>query len=451
MVKSTNDKLLAVLITLLLVLPVSFLVSGESLVVSRQGDGFDSIQKAINKASAGDVVHLEEGTYRENLILDEGIAIKGKGPEKVKIISKNKKEPVVLAGPSNAEIKLAGVAIKGSTGSTVSKCPDIDKGVCPVGLSATGEVSISVVNARITVNAGILLQDSSRLSLVNSLVAKNGEKLKGNSNIFFAGIELRNSSRAKLKDVEVIENHIGLLLSNSATAEIKKCRVSGSSRAGVWVANQAEALFEESKFHNNEVGIHGFGGEIKLVGSKISENNLGVEFIATKASMEDVSITGNEVGGDLRRRSKVRLKGSTISANGRTGIKVFNSKVNLYNIAFVKNGFYGLQLFEGSASLVKNSRFENNKSAGILLQKTSKARVVSSSFKEHGKAIQMAGSSRLELNKSKITNNETGIEISIPDNFGGSLRGFGNIISDNDNNFSGVSKNKQGKLLTEQE
>lgn len=451
MVNSSIDKHLTSWVVLLLVLSVSFSASGESLVVSKQGDEFHSIQKAIDKASTGDVVHVEEGTYRENLNLDEGITIKGKGPEKVKIISKNKKEPVVLAGPSSAEIKLAGVAIKESTGSKVSKCNDIDKGVCPVGLSVTGGVSISVVNARITGNAGILLQGSSGLSLVNSLVANNGGKLKGDSNIFYAGIELRNSSQANLKDVELIENHIGLLLIHSATAEIKKCRVSGSSQEGVWVANQAEALFEESKFHNNEVGIHGFGGEIKLVGSKISENNLGVEFIATKASMENVSIKRNRVGGVLRAVSKVRLKNSTIKTNGKTGLKVFNSKANLYNTEFVKNGFYGLQLFEGSASLVKNSRFENNESAGILLQKTSKARVASSSFKENGKAIQMAGSSRLELKKAKITNNDTGIEISIPDNFGGSLSGYGNIIYDNDKKFSGVSESKQNNLVAEKE
>ncbi|MCF7891220.1 right-handed parallel beta-helix repeat-containing protein [Candidatus Bipolaricaulota bacterium] len=450
MVDSSIDKHLTSWVVLLLILSVSFSASGESLVVSKQGGGFHSIQKAINKASAGDVVYVEEGTYRENLNLNKKITIKGPGPKTVNIVSKEKGEPVISAGPSNSKIKLAGVAIKGATGS---KCPDLDKGICPVGLSATGEVSISVIDAQINGNArdGLLLQDSSRLSLVNSLVAKNGENLKGDSNIFYAGIELRNSSQANLKDVELIENRIGLLLSHSATVEIKKCRVSGSSEVGVWVANQAKILIESSEILNSEVGVRGFGGKVKLANSKISENKLGLNFLVTSASLENVSIKGNEVGGDLREGSKVRLKYSTIRANGRTGLKVFNSKVNLYNTEFVKNGSYGLHLFEGSASTVKDSSFENHESAGILLQKTSKARVVSSSFKENGKAVQMAESSRLELNRAKITNNDTGIEISIPEDFTGKLSGFSNMISDNATNFSGVSENTQKKLVAEKE
>jgi len=467
MVDSSIDKHLISWVVLLLILSVSFSASGDSLMVSKQGGGFDSIQKAINKASAGDVVYVEEGTYRENLNLDEGITIKGPGPKTVNIVSKEKGEPVILAGPSSSKIKLAGVALKGATGS---KCPEIEKGICSVGISAFGEVTINVVNAKISGNAidGILLQDSSRLSIANSIVTNNGVKQLG------VGVELNDSSRARLEEVELIGNPFGLLLSHSATAELKGSRISQSREEGVrvvskteisiknseinnnegigvMVANNAKALFEESESQNNKVGIRGFGGKVKLTTSKISGNKLGLKFLATNASIEEVSIKENEDGGVLRKGSKVRLKGSTLKDSGGTGLKVVNSKVNLFNSKFVKNGNYGLHLFENSAAMVINSIFEKHKSAGILLQETSKARVAGSRFKENGKGIQIAGSSSLELKKAKITDNDTGVEISIPEDFTGKLSGFSNMISDNETNFSGVSENTQKKLVAEKE
>ncbi|GBC83218.1 hypothetical protein HRbin10_02361 [bacterium HR10] len=53
----------------------------ETLVVCPQGCPFSSIQDAINRASPGDTILIQAGTYAENLtIAKQGLTLRGKLP-----------------------------------------------------------------------------------------------------------------------------------------------------------------------------------------------------------------------------------------------------------------------------------------------------------------------------------------------------------------------------------
>jgi len=66
-------KLLAVMMVLFLFyIPVSI----QNEIVVENGE---SIQDAINNAEDGDIIVIEEGIYRENLVINKSISLIGKG------------------------------------------------------------------------------------------------------------------------------------------------------------------------------------------------------------------------------------------------------------------------------------------------------------------------------------------------------------------------------------
>ncbi|MFW6254464.1 MAG: right-handed parallel beta-helix repeat-containing protein [Chitinivibrionales bacterium] len=62
----------------------------------RVPDDFSSIQQAVNEASVGDTVFVENGIYKERLQMQHGVILTGENPDKT-IIRGNRGEPVIRA------------------------------------------------------------------------------------------------------------------------------------------------------------------------------------------------------------------------------------------------------------------------------------------------------------------------------------------------------------------
>jgi len=73
-----------------------------------------SIQRAIIEAERGDTVFVLKGTYRENVVMSNGIVLMGEDPDKT-VIRGNHREPVVKAANhavlKNFTIKQGGIGI----------------------------------------------------------------------------------------------------------------------------------------------------------------------------------------------------------------------------------------------------------------------------------------------------------------------------------------------------
>ncbi len=84
----------------------------ETLVVCPQGCPFSSIQEAINRASPGDTILIQAGTYAENLtIAKQGLVLRGEAPEKVILQAQFSDEPVIRVRES--DVRLSSLTITG--------------------------------------------------------------------------------------------------------------------------------------------------------------------------------------------------------------------------------------------------------------------------------------------------------------------------------------------------
>ena len=86
-------------------------IAGKRITVPTE---YKSIQRAIIEAERGDTVYVLKGTYRENVVMSNGVVLMGENPDKT-ILRGNHREPVVKAANhsvlKNFTIKQGGIGI----------------------------------------------------------------------------------------------------------------------------------------------------------------------------------------------------------------------------------------------------------------------------------------------------------------------------------------------------
>ncbi len=89
----------------------------NTLIVStnpQEGD-YTSIQEAIEAASPGDIIEVKAGIYRENLTIGKSLEIRSESNDsRDVIISADNNQPVVIAIPPAATVKLSGLSLYNS-------------------------------------------------------------------------------------------------------------------------------------------------------------------------------------------------------------------------------------------------------------------------------------------------------------------------------------------------
>jgi len=127
-----------------------------------KGNGYCSINDAINNATDGDVIQLDEGSYHENVIITKGITLKAKAGKKVTLVGSNANATnvtITVADVSGSKgiVTVDGIQFSGSNNAinatkinalTISNCTDKSNGTVTVAssfsnLSFTGNSSFN--------------------------------------------------------------------------------------------------------------------------------------------------------------------------------------------------------------------------------------------------------------------------------------------------------------------
>lgn len=298
---STSDKWAFVFSTLVFVLVVTFSLSAtaETLVVSKTGAQFSSVQVAIYSADSGDTVQIREGTYEENLFIDKDLTLKGAGASKVKIDGQKGGYPVLYVGPSFVEVTVKGLTLQGAEMTAFQKreaalCKDFEKGLCSDGVIAVGDSELKVKGVTVSDNGatGIRLLDNAQATVEKSEVKKNwwGIELYDatrttvkNSTISrndLAGIWLSGSAQATVVNNEIEDNEYGIKLEASAQATVKNNKVSGNGSAGIGLEHSAQATVQNNSIQDSYAGIEVFDpgkfeGSLEGFGNRIVDNRTG--------------------------------------------------------------------------------------------------------------------------------------------------------------------------------
>lgn len=229
-------------------------LTGEDTLIVAPGE---TIQAAIDAASVGDTVHVDPGTYTENLRLRSGVNVVGSGYAST-----------ILRGVGNTNVVTSsGVTNSRFEGFKITRNGDND-------------------NAGVVINGGSLLLNNNWIT-----GNRNGVRINGGSPIIRNNIIDQNGNAAdgllnygviSLSATPLIANNLivsntgaGLYLGWAASAgtQVINNTVADNTDNGIWCYNGANAIIKNNIFTRNSTGISASHGSIPLMSFNDVWNN----------------------------------------------------------------------------------------------------------------------------------------------------------------------------------
>lgn len=241
-------------------------------IVVREGM---SIQAAIALAPEGGVVRLEEGTWRENIVIVKPLTLKGAGSAGQTVIrgALGADGPVIrVEGSQEMEVTIDGV--------------EVDWG--PIGIAVVGSAQATITNSAVWLCGwGIAIANSAQATIRNSsVVGCQGY-----------GIYITDSAKATIHSMEVKSNEglFAVCLDASAVASLTASKVVGNRETGISVGHGAEMNIADTIVGENGRDGVSISGSVTITGSTIDQN--GWRGVAMGDSAH-VTLLGNRITGN---------------------------------------------------------------------------------------------------------------------------------------------------------
>jgi nitrous oxidase accessory protein NosD len=360
------------------------LITGENLEETATRDvdvvdirGGDSIQDAIDQATAGTILRLAPGTYHENLVISKNLTFRGRGasPAAVKIIGTGKSQPVImLNSTATIEVCIEGITISGGRGE--------EKGC---GLLA-GDVALTLVNCQIQDNQsfGILAAGSDHLSVIHCTIYNNG----------LSGFGLGGDLDVCVEYSSISANNLcGISCEESVSARIISCNISNNEIAGILTRGETTVTISDSAVYGN-----------KQIGLYFADSSEGtVTFSSIIANYEN----GVEASDD----TTLTVSFSSVTENGWEGIFLANSaELSLFYSFINNNKEDGIGLMGNPAAILENSSVSENDNQGILLTEMGRVDMFTCVVSGNTRSgIWVDDSAQLLSQRSEISYNQFGV------------------------------------------
>jgi hypothetical protein len=238
-----------------------------------------SLQKAIDSAPEGAVICLSVGTFEESSItIYKSLTLQGTGSEKTILKAKDKDKPVIKVG-GTSEIRIEDLA-------------------------ATGAVD----------SAGLFIHEKSKVTLI---------RLNLSNNLY--GLIAVGLVKVSLKECEISNNGIGILVDRSAQVDLTNCLLFAHRSTGLMIGEFAVLTMANSSIFDNSfdgVSIGSFSS-VYIENSRVYSNRgfagVTVGGVSPSLSIVNSQIYSNETTGLLTRGSAVvEVRNSSVTQNGIT-------------------------------------------------------------------------------------------------------------------------------------
>jgi len=355
------------MITLMLI--ISDMGSGKTWIVDDDGSGdFQSIQQAVDNASAGDTIRVHKGTYYENVLVNKTLTLIGKGTDK-STIDGNGSDTVMELTEDNIHITgfdiinsensfpHAGIAIR-SNGNTIENCNvssnyygiyvrssdknSLKNNTClnnTIGIRVFGDCARNIIlkNNCSFNDFGIQIILSDTNSIIDNSCTGNKE-----------GIQLRGSKFNMLKGNRLIGNGLNIL----STA------LDGSSTSDWSIQTIDTTNTIDGKpiyYYKNSTGI-----EIPSNASQVIVIN------CTGVRIESRNLSHVSVGIIIGFSSNITISNTTCNFNLNEGIRIIDSNVTTFYNNSISGNEVGIR-FESASNLSSPERNQifNNTEYGV--------------------------------------------------------------------------------------
>ncbi|MEU6062197.1 right-handed parallel beta-helix repeat-containing protein [Streptomyces sp. NPDC047097] len=368
--------------------------TGASRWRRRTGE-YASLAAALEAAGDGDVLTLSPGTYRENLVLDRAVTVRG---------------------------------ADGSAGS--------------VRLAPADGVPLTVRASAAVLDLQVEGQDSSAPAV---LVEDGTPELTGLriTTRSAAGVEVRGAARPTLRRCTVDNPAgVGIGVLDGAGGVFEECEVVAAGQSGVVVGGGAHPRLERCRIHHASgagLAVTDEGSGLEAVGCEIYEIQGGGVRIAARATahLTDCQVhrtTGDGVvldtdavltlsdcdihdvpenAVDLRSRSVLTLTRSTVRRFGRNGLSVWDPgtrvDANQCEIHDSSGDYPAVWVSDGATAVLESCRVHDVPDALFVLDRGSRVDVVDSDlFQVRNTAVSVSDGATAELDDCRVREASTG-------------------------------------------
>ncbi len=321
--------------------------SDRILVVGRGGKAHClSLRVALRQAEPGNQIVVLPGTYREGLIIDKPVSIRGDG------------EGVVLAFSAGVgiQIRCPGVTLAGLTLQREGTHEE------PLLELHTGQATLT--DSRILDGRGLGAQvkgAGSSLRLEHCIIEGSGEigvAIEDGAQFSALGCTWSGWQRA------------GLLVSTGASAMLTDTQIHAGLGVGVWAQGSAQVTLERVDVIDREAGGLEAEGDARIIARQC--RILGSRFAGILAlpkaqvNLEDVEISGHAASGIHAVGAVLQFRMVRVVRNGGFGCSFLEGTLaNLEGGEISQNGASGLYLHQGTTAQLKACKISEGLSLGI--------------------------------------------------------------------------------------
>lgn len=218
---------------LVVLIAVIFLLTAglaSASVAVKQGD---RIQAAIDAAQPGEIIEVHSGTYKESLIVDKPLIIKGIDSGSGLAIVQTDRGPAIT-------LKANGIVLESIWAKSESVWTE-DAGILVLSNDNILRNNMASGNG----NAGIILKECKNNTLSGNVAQGNGNE----------GIYLKNCSRNLLERNQVKNNKYGIRMHSSFGNELVGNTISGNKFHAIYLQNCQRNIIEGNYASKNEGGL----------------------------------------------------------------------------------------------------------------------------------------------------------------------------------------------------
>jgi len=386
---------------LMILLLASAGAGAETLLVDGRGSGdFSRIQDAINASEAGWKIIVMNGTYRESLVVDRSVTLRGDG--KPVVSGSGSLDPLIT-------INASGVVLDGFVlpGCAAEEC---DSAALLI-LSDSSKILNNTISG----------SSSHGICILNS----KDHLIKGNQiyDNFNAGIRLAGANHSHVEATQVHGNAYGIFIEGSQHNWVSKSEIWGNGADGVTIASSFGNELTGNLIHNNsDNGVHLRESSYNaFVSNRIMDCGYhGIDIYRSNSNMLTMNIIERcEVMGiNIDSGNNNVIVRNNLSGNDLNGIGIRASKSNSVMENVIKhNRESGISVREKSReNLITYNAIASNKRYGIVFDESDLNFVQANEIRECADGIILRNCRDNTLIENELDQNGFGISLEFVQN-----------------------------------
>jgi parallel beta-helix repeat (two copies) len=314
---------------------------GQTLLVPSE---YETIQEAVDYATAGAVVQVTAGIYYEHVSVNKSLALIGEDPQ-----------TTVVDGTSNGAVfdldEASNVYI---TGFTIRNAGNTHNAITSSKAIATNDYHEIVNNIITTSQHGVFLSYSRSNTIFNNTFVNN----------VFSGIYLNRADDTNISANVIVDSAYGVQSTSTANADIIGNTISQTSYAIHLTSSSTGATVRDNLISGKTVGVYSTSDDTTVDHNTIEEGAYGVYFYNCHDGSVYYNTFRNNSYGIRLYMSPSSTSSHTISNNKILytdwALELVNAHGNMFTGNWLQQNTYGIYMASSSSNTVYRNNFVNN-------------------------------------------------------------------------------------------